>query len=81
MVRSARRLCLGRNGSQEQAREEEDPGPLVYVETSHLFLKTFADVVMVRLGLGNKQRVFLCYCTVLQGAILLVCCTSEMGVL
>lgn len=47
MLRSARRLCLAKDGFPERAQEAESPRPHTYVETSHLFLKTFSDVVMV----------------------------------
>lgn len=48
ILRSARRRLLENNASRgEDAHEEAGSRPLVYVETSHLFLKTFSDVVMV----------------------------------
>ena len=48
MLRSARRLCSVQDGLQERRQEEEtSTGSLTYVETSHLFLKAYSDVVMV----------------------------------
>ncbi len=48
ILRSVRQWVLKNNGWQVQAHEEGHSGPLIYVETSHLFLKSFSDVVMVR---------------------------------
>lgn len=64
MLQSARRLCLVRNdGLQQKTRGEGNPGSLTYVETSHLFLKTWSDVVMVSLRVKTlkKSRVFYKY--------------------
>ncbi len=48
ILRSVRRWVLKNNGWRVQAHKEGYSGPLIYVETSHLFLKSFSDVVMVR---------------------------------
>eukprot|EP00752_Nemacystus_decipiens_P007182 g6431.t1 len=50
MLRSARRLCLVKSGLSMHAQGGVTPGSLTYVETSHLFLKTYSDVVMRELA-------------------------------
>ena len=47
ILRSARQLWVVKNGLRQRDQEGEGPGSLSYIETSHLFLKTYSHVVMV----------------------------------